>query len=291
MRFIFSPKYVVNLGGHVFPTEKFALAAEALRGQGDFVAPEEPSRADLLLAHTPGWVDKVVSGKMSLDDETKMELPFSPALSLAHRLGAAGTIMACRDALTAGVGLHVGGGSHHAFADHAEGFCVVNDIACGILKMKAEGRIKRAAVIDLDVHQGNGTAAIFAGDRDVFTFSMHQEDLYPEKKERSSLDIGLKAGAGGKEYLPLLKEGLQKVFAFKPDLVVYQAGVDCFENDVLGGLKLTKGDLATRDRLVRDACVARRVPAAVVLGGGYATFIGDTVALHVSTLRAFAQIS
>lgn len=291
MRLVYSPKYVVDIGDHVFPTRKFGMAAEALRGQVELVEPQEPSRDDLLLAHTPAWVDKVLSGKMSLEDETLMELPFSPEISSAHRLGVAGTMLACRHALETGVGLHAGGGSHHAFADHGEGFCVLNDIAGGIIKMRMEKRISRAAVIDLDVHQGNGTAAIFADDPDVFTFSMHQDDLYPSKKEKSSLDIGLKAGTGDKEYLKLLEENVDKAFEHQPELVVYQAGVDCYEHDVLGGLKLTVDGLARRDKLVFDACRARSVPAAVVLGGGYAPFIKDTVALHARTLRIFAGLA
>jgi len=290
VRLVYSPKYVVDIGDHVFPTRKFGMAAEALRGRVEIVEPQEPSKDDLLLAHTPAWVDKVLSGKMSLEDETLMELPFSPAVSLAHQLGFSGTILACREALSTGVGLHAGGGSHHAFADHGEGFCVLNDIAGGIIKMRVEKRISRAAVIDLDVHQGNGTAAIFAGDPDVFTFSMHQDDLYPSKKERSSLGVGLKAGTGDKEYLKLLEENIDKVFEHQPELVVYQAGVDCYEGDVLGGLKLTIDGLARRDRLVFEACRARSVPAAVVLGGGYATLIKETVSLHARTLQIFAGL-
>ena len=290
-RFVFSPKYLVDIGDHVFPTRKFGMVANALRGQGEFVEPAEPSREDLLLAHSADWVDKVLSARVSLDDELRMELPFSPELSLSHRLAAAGTIMACRDALERGVGLHVGGGSHHAFAGHGEGFCVINDIACGLIKMRVERRISRASVIDLDVHQGNGTAAIFAGDPDVFTFSMHQQDLYPEKKEKSSLDVGLKAGTGDKLFLRLLEENIDRAFEHEPELVIYQAGVDCYEKDALGQLKLTRDGLARRDKLVFEACRARRVPAAVVLGGGYAPFIKETVDLHVQTLRLFAQIS
>jgi acetoin utilization deacetylase AcuC-like enzyme len=289
-RVVFSPKYTIDIGDHVFPTNKFALTAEALRGAVELVEPALPSKEDLLLAHDEVWIDKVLSGKMSLEDEKLMELPFSPEISLGHRLAVSGTILACRQALETGVGLHAGGGSHHAFADHGEGFCVLNDIACGILKMRMERRISRAAVIDLDVHQGNGTASIFKDDPDVFTFSMHQRDLYPSIKEGSSLDVELKAGTGGKEYLRLLEENIDKIFEIQPELVVYQSGVDCFEHDALGGLKLSVEDLARRDHLVFEACRARTVPAAVVLGGGYGN-IKETVSLHASTLRTFAQIS
>ncbi|MBI3551790.1 MAG: histone deacetylase [Elusimicrobia bacterium] len=289
--FVYSPKYVIDIGDHVFPTRKFGLVAESMGTEGELIEPSLPTKEDLLLAHDADWIDKVLSGKMSLDDETLMELPFSPEISGAHQISVSGTILACRHALEHGVGLHIGGGSHHAFRNHGEGFCVLNDIACGILRMKADGKIKRAAVIDLDVHQGNGTAAIFTGDKDVFTFSMHQEDIYPERKEKSSLDVGLRAGTGDTAFLSLLEENIDKVFEHNPELVVYQAGVDCYEHDVLGGLKLTVDGLARRDKLVFEACRARSVAAAVVLGGGYAACIKDTAALHAQTLRTFAQIS
>jgi acetoin utilization deacetylase AcuC-like enzyme len=286
-RFVFSPRYSADIGDHVFPTAKFALTADLLRSRGEFVEPELPAREDLLLAHDEEWVDKVLSGRMSLDDELRMELAFSPAVSEAHRLAAAGTALACRDALERGVGLHVGGGSHHAFRDHGEGFCVLNDIAVGLLKMRAEGRVLRAAVIDLDVHQGNGTAAIFRADPAVFTFSMHQQDIYPAVKERGSLDVGLGPGTGDREYLSRLRESLPRVFDHGPQLVVYQAGVDCWEKDLLGGLKLTAEGLRERDRTVYEECRKRRIPVAVTVGGGYADVIKDTALLHAQTLSVF----
>lgn len=287
-RFVYSPRYAVDIGEHVFATRKFALVASALRGRGEFLEPEPPSREDLLLAHAPDWADKVISGRMTLDDEALMELPFSSEVSLAHRLAYSGTILACREALARGAGLHIGGGSHHAFADHGEGFCVLNDIAGGILKMRSSGRIRRAAVIDLDVHQGNGTAAIFSGDPDVFTFSMHQDGIYPELRAPSSLDLGLAAGTKDEEYLDLLRRELGKAFAHGPELAVYQAGVDCAEGDLLGGLKLTAKGLLERDRLVCEECRGRGVPVAVTLGGGYAGNAGITAGLHAQTLMVFA---
>ena len=233
MRFIYSPRYVVDLGGHVFPTQKFALVADSLKSFLPFVEPRIPLREDILLAHTQEWTDKVIDCKMTLKDETQMELPFSPALSIAHQLAVSGTILACRDALDCGVGLHIGGGSHHAFSDHGEGFCVLNDIACGILRLINDKKIKRAAVIDLDVHQGNGTAEIFSKTAEVFTFSIHQDNLYPEIKQKSSLDVAVKAGTGDREYLNLLENYLPQIFAHKPELIVYQSGVDSFERDIL----------------------------------------------------------
>ena len=288
-RFVYSPRYDVDIGDHVFPTVKFRLTAELLARGGELVEPPEPSREDLLLAHDAAWVDKVLSGRMTLEDEARMELPFSSAVALAHRLQVGGTALACLWALRGGVGLHVGGGSHHAFRGHGEGFCVLNDLAVAVLKMRREGRIRRAAVVDLDVHQGNGTAAILAGEGDFFTFSMHQQDLYPEVKQRSSLDIGLPKGTSDAEYLVRLAGALPRVFAHRPDLVIYQAGVDGWERDVLGGLKLTERGLLARDALIYAECRRRGVPVAVTLGGGYGQDVRDTARLHARTLLAFTS--
>ena len=286
-RVVFSPKYEVDYGDHSFTTRKFSLAAQTLRSDVDLIEPTEPSRDDLLLAHDAVWTDKVIAASLTAADLKRLELPFSPAISLAHRLAAGGTLLAARHALEYSVGLHCGGGSHHAFRDHGEGYCVLNDLAVAILKLRAEGKIRRAAVVDLDVHQGNGTASIFAGDPDVFTFSMHQGDLYPERKEESSLDIELKAGTGDAEYYDKLRHGLKAVMDFKPDLILYQAGVDVWENDRLGGLKLTEGGILDRDAAVRDACRLHRVPVAVTLGGGYGPTPQDTARPHARTLKIF----
>ena len=287
--FIHSPRYAVSIGDHVFPTRKFALAADILKGRGAFVEPELPSREDLLLAHAPAWADKVIgTAPMTLEEQTRAELPFSPAVSAAHRLAYAGTLLACRRALKEGVGLHVGGGSHHAFSDHGEGFCLLNDIAGGILKMIAEKRLRRAAVVDLDVHQGNGTAAIFRGRPEVFTFSMHQKGIYPEIPTPGSLDVDLPAGCRDREYLKRLEEHLPRVFAARPELIVYQAGVDSAEDDLLGGLKLTTAGLERRDHLVQDACRSLNVPVAVTLGGGYSEDVRETARRHARTLLIFS---
>lgn len=283
-RFVYSSRYATAIGDHAFAVEKFALAAGLLRGLGEFVEPAPPSRDDLLLVHTPEWTDKVLSGELGLREQALLELPFSPAISLAHQLAVSGTILACRDALERGVGLHVGGGSHHAFPGHGEGFCVLNDLAVAGEKMLREKRVGRIAVVDLDVHQGNGTAACFKGRREVFAFSMHQGGIYPEVKVPGALDIELPAGTGDDEYLRALEAALPRVQAFKPDLVIYQAGVDCADGDLLGGLKLTPKGLLKRDQLVREAF--RRV--AVTLGGGYAASAEATAALHAQTLKLFA---
>ena len=289
-RVVFSPRYEVDYGDHSFATRKFSLAAETLRPSVDLIEPTLPEREDILLAHSAVWTDKVLTASLTLADLTLLELPFSPAISLAHRLAVGGTVLAVRHALESGVGLHCGGGSHHAFRDHGEGYCALNDIAVAILRLRDEKKIRRAAVVDLDVHQGNGTAAIFAGDETVFTFSMHQDDIYPERKERSSLDVGLRAGTGDAEYGDKLRRGLTAVMDFKPDLVVYQAGVDVWEKDRLGGLRLTEKGILDRDAIVLDACRKRNTPVVVTLGGGYGPTPEDTAWLHTNTLRIFAGL-
>lgn len=289
-RVVFSPQYDVDYGGHNFAARKFALTAAALAPFVDLIEPPAPTRADLLLAHDAVWVDKVISATLTAADLQRLELPFSPAISRAHQLAVGGTVLAARQALEAGVGLHAGGGGHHAFRDHGEGYCALNDIAVAIGLLRREGKIGRAAVIDLDVHQGNGTAAIFADDPDVFTFSMHQADLYPEKKEKSSLDVELAAGTGDAEYYDLLRRHLRAVMEFKPELVVYQSGVDVWENDKLGGLKLTERGILDRDAAVWEACRLHGVPVAVTLGGGYGPTPEDTARLHANTLRVFAGL-
>ncbi|MBI4061953.1 MAG: histone deacetylase [Elusimicrobia bacterium] len=288
---VYSPRYEVDYGEHVFSTDKFRLAAEMSRSYAALIEPTEPSREDLLLVHGPDWVEKLMTGVLSPADTARLELPFSADIARAHRLAAGGTLLAARHALETGVGLHAGGGSHHAFRDHGEGYCAVNDIAFAILKLRAEGMALRAAVVDLDVHQGNGTASLFADDPDTFTFSMHQYGIYPEIRRRSSLDVELAPGIGDAAYCDKLRHGLKTVMDFKPDLVIYQAGVDVWEHDRLGGLKLTEAGILDRDRAVYETCLLNRVPVAVTLGGGYGPTPEDTARLHAATLKLFARIS
>jgi acetoin utilization deacetylase AcuC-like enzyme len=288
-RVVYSSKYEVAYGEHIFSTRKFKLAAEASRSFAEIVEPAEPSREDLLLVHAPDWVEKLMSGVLSPADVSRLELPFSSEIARAHRLAAGGTVLAARHALETGVGLHAGGGAHHAFRDHGEGYCAVNDIAFAILKLRAEGMIAKAAVVDLDVHQGNGTASIFAGDPDTFTFSMHQYGLYPEIRHRGSLDVELAPGIGDAEYYDKLRHGLRAVMDFKPALVIYQAGVDVWERDHLGGLALTERGVLDRDMAVYETCRAHKVPVAVTLGGGYGPTPEDTARLHAATLKLFAR--
>jgi acetoin utilization deacetylase AcuC-like enzyme len=287
---VYSPNYEVDYGEHAFSTRKFRLAADACRSFAEIVEPVEPSRQALLLVHSRDWVEKLMTGVLSPADISRLELPFSPEIARAHRLAAGGTLLAARHALETGVGLHAGGGAHHAFKDHGEGYCAVNDIAFAILSLRAEGMIETAAVIDLDVHQGNGTASIFEMDPDTFTFSMQQHGLYPEIRRRSSFDVELAPGTGDAEYYDKLKHGLRAVMEFKPDLVIYQAGVDVWEHDRLGGLNLTERGVLERDAAVYDVCRVYRVPVAVTLGGGYGPTPEDTARLHAATLKLFAGI-
>ena len=255
---------------------------------GDFVEPEAPRREDLLLVHTNAYVDDLADARLT-PRTLHSELPVNRKVIDAFRLAAGGSVLAARLAAERGVAVHLGGGFHHAFPDHAEGFCYVNDAAVAARASQRDGVAKSVLIVDLDLHQGNGTAAIFRGDDSVFTFSMHQENNYPVK-ERSDLDIGLADGTADDEYLSLLGESLPGLRErTRPDLVLYLAGADPYENDKLGGLSLTLSGLRERDRLVFDAFAPRGVPVAVLLAGGYARLLADTVAIHATTcLEAIA---
>lgn len=301
MNIFYSPDYVVNIGDHVFSTKKWELiAADARRSEVfkgvEFVNPGMPSEADLELAHTKDWVRRTLKGQLRLADETRMELPGSPELVAAHAKQVTGTYLACREALKTGLGLHIGGGSHHAFADHGEGFCIFNDLAAALIRLRKEGVVESAAIVDLDVHQGNGTASILAKESNLSTLSFHQGGIYPfagpsPTDRAGTVDIALPAGASDAKYLKLLSERLEDFLdGRRPDLVLYQAGVDCWEGDLLGSLSLTREGLAARDRMVFEACLRRGIPAAVALGGGYAERLEDTVALHVQTLNTALEL-
>lgn len=285
-RVVFSPKYSVDYGGHDFAAKKFALTADCLSSSVDLIEPPEPSREDLLLAHDEAWVGKVLTSSLDAADLKRLELPFSPEISLAHRLAVGGTVLAARHALGCGVGLHSGGGAHHAFRDHGEGYCALNDIAVAILTLRAEGKIRRAAVIDLDVHQGNGTHALCADDPETYTFSMHGGRNYPFRKVPGTLDIELEDGTEDAPYLERLAAALPSVLAdARPDLVFYLAGADPHEGDALGRLRLTLDGLLRRDAMVLEAARAVGVPVAIAIAGGYGRDIRDTVQVHLNTAR------
>ena len=306
MNVVFSPGYEVTLPGHVWPTSKYRLIAERLghrrvpgkslsseRGSAPgsafsgltFLEPPIASWDDLALVHTSDYLAKLRDNTMSADDIATLELPWRPEFGDAFRLMVGGTCAAAAAALDGGRAAHLGGGLHHAFAAHGEGFCPLNDVAVAIRAAQRDRRIRRAAVVDLDVHHGNGTAMIFERDADVFTFSMHQQHNYPFFKPRSDLDIGLEDGTGDGRYLAALAGALPSVMDSKPELVVYLAGADPFEHDRLGGLKLTKEGLRERDRLVVEASRAAGVPLVTVLAGGYAEDVRDTVDIHVATIE------
>lgn len=289
---VFSRAYTVKSPGHVFRADKFRSALGLLLAEGavsrkDVCAPALPSGRDLLLAHSPSWVKKNLEFGFTPADSAAAELRITRVLARAHLANVGGTVLAARFALRDGVGINCGGGAHHAFRSHGAGFCLLNDIAVAIMKLFRERLIKRAMVIDLDAHQGDGTASIFGKDRRVFTFSMHGADIYPEKKEKSSLDIGLRPGTGDAAYLAVLRRELPRAIdRFKPDFSVFLAGADVYAGDMLGGFKMTMGGIRKRDEFVFAECRRRGLPVALVLGGGYAKRYSDTVRIHADTIKA-----
>lgn len=291
---IHSQAYACDIGPHVFPMEKYARVRERLVGEGwvrdeAIVAPAPASDDELARVHTRAYLDDLAAARWT-PRTTPSELPLSPAIVAAWRLMCGGTVRAAQLAVERGVAVHIGGGFHHAFADHAEGFCYLNDLAVAIRAVCADGRVARAAVVDVDLHQGNGTARIFHDEPEVFTFSIHQEHLYPVK-ERSSLDVGLANETGDDVYLEALDVGLAAVWAHGPELVLMQAGADPFYDDQLGALRLTFAGLERRDRAVIGGCVARGIPVAVTLGGGYARRLDDLVAIHARTCSIALELA
>lgn len=284
--FVYSERYYADIGTHVFPTIKYRLVYEQLRSRGligdNLIKPEAAAEKDLLLVHDQDYVEDLLSAR-STPRTISSELPISKEIILAVLLATGGTITACGEALQKGCAVNLTGGFHHAFPDHAEGFCYINDMAVAIRKLQKKRRSIRTAVIDCDLHQGNGTASIFKDDESVYTFSMHQRDLYPMKQD-SSWDIHLRSGVGDEEYLEHLKKAVPAIMEkFQPDIVLYQAGADPYEGDQLGDLRLTIAGLKERDGLVFAECKKHGVPVAALLGGGYAEDTNDTVTIHVNT--------
>jgi acetoin utilization deacetylase AcuC-like enzyme len=295
-RLVYHEQYDLHLGDHVFPAKKYRWLRDRLLRTGfaapeDFVSPARASAEDLLLVHEVQWVSKLRSGLLTCDDILRLEIPYSQQMVEAFCLAAGGTILAARLALESGVGFNIGGGFHHAFPGHGEGFCAINDMAVAIRRLQRDGAIRRAMVVDCDVHQGNGTAAIFAGDPSVFTLSIHQFNNYPSEKPLSSLDIHLADGVGDAEYIHRLENGYRPALAmFQPELVIYVAGADPFYEDRLGGLALTLDGLMERDRLVIRTALTRRIPVAIVPAGGYARNVEDTVTIHANTAAVAKEV-
>ena len=297
MKIFYSDHFLISLPeGHRFPMAKYARlrdrVAEELVGDRHVLrVPEAATDEELLTVHTPEYVEKVTGGTLSGPEIRRMGFPWSAGLVERSRRSVGGTLGASRAALEDGVGVNLSGGTHHAFPDRGEGFCVFNDVAVAARVLQGEGRVRRVAILDLDVHQGNGTALIFHSDPSVFTLSVHGANNFPFQKQVSDLDIELADGASDGPFLEAVREGvLRALQASTPDLALYLAGADPFLGDRLGRLSVTKDGLRERDRIVFAACLEAGIPVAVVMSGGYAPDIGDTVDIHFATVRAAAEV-
>ena len=327
-KLVYSDDYYLPIGAHVFPAEKYRLIHKrlletALAEPADFVTPQMASDEDILLVHTPEYVRKLKTGTLSPMEEMQMEVPYSPELVKAFWLSAGGSILAADLALHDGMAVNIGGGFHHAFPDHGEGFCVIHDVAVAIKRMFKEGKLRRAMTVDCDVHDGNGTASIFppktyasqplpsasgvqhnlrntnaqlrdcsAGDLEVFTISLHQANNYPVIKPPSSIDVHLPDGADDHLYLGWLDQALSSAFRqFERELICYIAGADPYKEDQLGGLALTLDGLKTRDELVLRVARSRNIPIMITYAGGYARRVEDTVTIHCNTILAAKEVS
>jgi acetoin utilization deacetylase AcuC-like enzyme len=324
---VYSDRYYLPIGNHVFPAEKYRrirdrLISTGVAEPGDFLEPAPASDLDILLVHKPEYVQKLTTGTLSPREEMEMEIPYSRDLVEAFWLAAGGSILAARQCLSDGVSISLGGGFHHAFPDHGEGFCMIHDVAVAIRRLQRDDKIHTAMTVDCDVHQGNGTASIFAGTRtasallpsssvstvqqpagmplgkmrgahagDVFTISLHQHNNYPLWKPASSIDVDLPDGIGDDDYLAWLDNALSSgLRQFEPDLLCYFAGADPYKEDQLGGLGLTIEGLKKRDELVFRVARARDIPVMVTLAGGYAQNVEDTVTIHANTVVAAKEV-
>jgi acetoin utilization deacetylase AcuC-like enzyme len=285
-------RYDLNLGAHVFPSQKYRMIRDELLAEGiavpeDFLAPAPASDEDVLRVHSQDYVYKLKNGTLSYREALRLEVPYSRELVQAVWLAAGGSILAGQRALADGWAANIGGGFHHACPDHGEGFCAVHDVAVAIRRLQFDGAIENALVVDTDVHQGNGTAEIFGGDGTVYTLSLHQEHNYPYPKSFSTVDVNLPDGLGDDDYVAILEKNLHRAFHdFSPQILFYVAGADPYRDDQLGGLKLTIEGLRRRDALVCDYARRHRVPLAITLAGGYARRVEDTVRIHVGTIVA-----
>ncbi|MBT9521988.1 MAG: histone deacetylase [Dechloromonas sp.] len=291
MRLFYTDVFVLPLpAGHRFPMEKYSRLREALLASGefgpaDFHLPHAATDQELARAHDQKYIDAVSHGQLEKTAEKQIGFPWSEGMVERSRRSAGATICACRAALEDGVAANLAGGTHHAFRDHGEGFCVFNDAAIAARAMQAEGRVDRVLIVDCDVHQGNGTASILRGDESIFTFSIHGARNFPFDKEQSDLDIELPDGCSDAAYLRQLAHGLDTAFDLsRPDLVIYLAGADPYHDDRLGRLGLSFEGLAERDRMVFNKALVHRAPVAIAMAGGYARQINDTVSIHRQTI-------
>ena len=327
-KLVYSDDYYLPIGSHVFPAEKYKCIHDRLLASGiaqpsDFVTPRPATDQDVLLVHTPRYVEKLKTGTLSAREQLELEVPYSPELVSAFWLAAGGSVLAADHALNDGMAISIGGGFHHAFPDHGEGFCMIHDVAVAIRCMQRDNKIRTAMTVDCDVHQGNGTAVIFSGTRvpseplpsvpnfmmnpshpaphgirrrsahaeDVFTISLHQQNNYPVFKPPSSLDLNLPDEMGDGEYLACLGDALSLGLSkLKPELICYLAGADPYREDQLGGLSLTIAGLKERDALVFQIAKAEGIPVMVTLAGGYALKLEDTITIHCNTVAAAKEV-
>ena len=297
MKVFYSDQFVLPLPkGHRFPMNKYSMLRErvekaGLCGPGELRAPHAVTDEEVLRAHDPNYLKKVITGTLSDKEMRRIGFPWSERMVERSRRASGGTLDACRSALEEGIAANLAGGTHHAFADRGEGFCVLNDSAIAARALRAEGLVSRVAVLDTDVHQGNGTAAILHGDPNVFTFSIHGAKNYPFHKEESDLDVPLSDGADDSAFLSALSDALGRVLDQGTwDLAIFLAGADPLEGDKLGRLSVTKSGLAERDRMVLEACRERDIPIALTMAGGYAKQVEDTVDVHFQTVERAAKM-
>jgi acetoin utilization deacetylase AcuC-like enzyme len=297
LRAFYSDHFVLPLPeGHKFPMAKYSRLRERIVADGILSSDdlhEAPLAAieDITLVHAPEYVDAVLNGTVPREVQRRIGFPWSPQMVERSRRSVGATIAAAHAALDAGAAANLAGGTHHAFADRGEGFCVFNDVAVAARVLQRDRLARRIAIVDLDVHQGNGTAAIFSGDPSVFTFSMHGDKNFPFRKEASDLDVPLADGTGDHEYLSLLRSHLRDVLdRHEPDFIFYLAGADPFEGDRLGRIKMTIGGLRRRDEIVMEACATARLPVAISMSGGYAADVDDIVTIHANTIRVAGTI-
>lgn len=296
MQAFYTPRYYADIGdGHVFPIRKFELVRDRLLAEGTLQPAElqEPAPAsleDVMLVHTEDYVTRLCTGNLTQKEIRRLGLPWSESLVRRSFYATGGTIAAAHAALAEGYGSNLAGGTHHSFADRGEGFCVLNDVAIAIRALRERKLLRRAAIVDCDVHQGNGTATIFAADEDTFTFSIHGANNYPLFKAQSTLDIELPDGTSDDEYLTTLATHLPAVFRNDPEIVFYLAGADPYAGDKLGRLAVSMEGLRERDAFVLRECYEREVPVVTVMSGGYGKNINDTIEIHCNTIRMVKEV-